>query len=428
MHGIFYDDSDYDYMQHLRGVGETVDAVLLNAPSTSASASSKAPRGGEPAFKERMQLPASVLPSTSELPLKDAYSRLNAALPAELQGLQPDMDPHLRQMLEALDDDAFVADGDEDDWLGELVETGEVQDMAEVEEYEFAEWGIGDDELEEGGAHEGDGDEGGALPADAPWEDRFKAFKLSEAKARAEDAGGSEDEGGEDEDEDDRGTEGGDTVSGLPALSVIGGKRRRKGAQSDASGYSMSSSSMFRNKGLSTLDEKFDRVRPPFPYPFSVLPLPAAHSRTSPQIEKIYEEESDSDEEDPSDTEYDSNGDPIAPALVTREDFDNILDDFLDNFEIVGNKLKPSLPGVTPADRLGTFREGLGGGEGDEERERQRILDLNRAEEERGYDEESDDEKLPLPDILEDRAERGWDAETILSAHRSSPFSVSSAC
>src|ERR1700694_5920944 len=32
-YGIFFDDTEYDYMQHLRPVGEAADAVLLEAPS-----------------------------------------------------------------------------------------------------------------------------------------------------------------------------------------------------------------------------------------------------------------------------------------------------------------------------------------------------------------------------------------------------------
>ena len=33
-YGIFFDDTEYDYMQHLRSVGETPDAVLLEAPAS----------------------------------------------------------------------------------------------------------------------------------------------------------------------------------------------------------------------------------------------------------------------------------------------------------------------------------------------------------------------------------------------------------
>jgi hypothetical protein len=32
-YGIFFDDTEYDYMQHLRSVGDAPDAVLLEAPS-----------------------------------------------------------------------------------------------------------------------------------------------------------------------------------------------------------------------------------------------------------------------------------------------------------------------------------------------------------------------------------------------------------
>jgi hypothetical protein len=38
LYGIYYDDTEYDYLQHLRAVGvqeEGVDSVLIEAPSTS---------------------------------------------------------------------------------------------------------------------------------------------------------------------------------------------------------------------------------------------------------------------------------------------------------------------------------------------------------------------------------------------------------
>jgi protein LTV1 len=33
-YGIFFDDTEYDYMQHLRNVGEAPDAILLEAPGS----------------------------------------------------------------------------------------------------------------------------------------------------------------------------------------------------------------------------------------------------------------------------------------------------------------------------------------------------------------------------------------------------------
>jgi protein LTV1 len=132
------------------------------------------------------------------------------------------------------------------------------------------------------------------------------------------------------------------------------------------------------------------------------------------QIEKLYEEDSDSDDEDPSDAEYDSDGDLIAPDLVSREDFDGLLDDFLDNFEVLGNKLKPVLPGTTAAEKLATFRGAMMEDE-QEGFDRDRILQEHREREAEGWDEESDDEKLPKQHIIgEGRAE--WDCETIISA------------
>lgn len=78
------------------------------------------------------------------------------------------------------------------------------------------------------------------------WEARFAKFKR--AQKAASDIDGY--------------SEGGDTVGTLPQFSVLGGKKRRKGS-SDASGYSMSSSSMFRNEGLTMLDERFEEVSGP---------------------------------------------------------------------------------------------------------------------------------------------------------------------
>ena len=54
-------------------------------------------------------------------------------------------------------------------------------------------------------------------------------------------------------------SKGGDTVGSIPQFSVVGGKKRRKGS-SEVSGYSMSSLSMFRNAGLTMVDERFDRM------------------------------------------------------------------------------------------------------------------------------------------------------------------------
>ena len=221
-------------MQHLRAVGiqeEGVDSVLIEAPSTSKH-KPKAPLKKDPIAM--MQLLSEALPSTYELPRNFESQE---AIPSSIAGLRPDMDPHLRQTLEALEDDAFVDDGLEDDFFEELVGGGERGEGEELD-YEYEGNGIS---LSERGSESAEDVES--------WEARFAKFKKIQLAAR----------NSKPNSDLDVNTEAGDTVSGLPKLPVIGGKRRRKGT-SDASGYSMSSSSMFRTETLLTLDERFDQV------------------------------------------------------------------------------------------------------------------------------------------------------------------------
>ncbi|KAJ7146221.1 Low temperature viability protein-domain-containing protein [Mycena epipterygia] len=343
LYGVYYDDSDYNYMQHLRQVGvqeDGVESVLVEAPSAS-----KKGKGKGIVLKD---LPEGVLASTSELPRTYESQQ---AVPASIAGFQPDMDPHLRQVLEALDDDAFVEDDLEDDFFGELVGDGERGD--EEVEFEFSEQGVGIEEEEE----EEEIDEA------AGWEARFAQFKKVKSGA------GEKSEDGYD------GSEGGDTVGRLPEMSVIGGKgkKRRKGT-SDASGYSMSSSSMYRNDALKTLDERFDQM-----------------------ILKEYNSDEDSE---PSEEELEDEDD--APELITsREDFESMMDEFLNDYEILGRKMKPKLEGDSGTAKLDTLRRAMGQDE--------RV----RVERDGEHDEEDD---ILMPFDIDDRKDR-WDCETILTTY-----------
>ncbi|KAJ7201283.1 Low temperature viability protein-domain-containing protein [Mycena pura] len=336
LYGIQYDDSEYDYMQHLRPVGvqeEGVDSVLIEAPP-------KKSRGKGIMLKD---LPEGVLPSTSELPRTYESQQ---AIPASIAGFQPDMDPHLRQVLEALEDDAFVEDELEDDFFGELIQDGPRGSDEEVD-FEFSEQsGVTGNEQQED------------LPESAGWEAKFSQFKKMQASYGASDAGYDD-------------SEGGDTVGHLPEMSVIGGKgRRRRKGTSDASGYSMSSSSMYRNEALQTLDERFDQM-----------------------ILKQYN--SDDDMESSADEQEDDND---APELITsRDDFESMMDEFLNDYEILGRKMKPKLDGDSGADKLNTLRRAMG------QDERVRVA---------ADEEEVDDILMPLD--VDDRMDR-WDCETILS-------------
>ena len=234
LYGIYFDDTEYDYMQHLRTVGteEGVESILIEASQSRNKSKLKAKRDGPSWLQD---LPTEALPSKTEIPRN---FETQEAVPSSIAGFQPDMDPHLRQALDALEDDAFVDDEVDDDFFGQLVRDGERPEAEEVD-YEFYEYGPpkpGSSEGQEGNEHES-------------WEARFAKFKESQTNVPPP----------PDSDEDVH-SEDDDTVGNLPKLPVIGGKRRRQGA-SDASGYSMSSSSMYRTDALLTLDERFDQVR-----------------------------------------------------------------------------------------------------------------------------------------------------------------------
>ncbi|KAF9654153.1 LTV-domain-containing protein [Thelephora ganbajun] len=346
-YGIFFDDTEYDYMQHLKPVRLQeggVESTLIEAPSVQ-EGKGKVRKSRAP-IQLVDDLPKEALPSKQELPRNHESQE---AIPSSIAGFQPDMDPHLRQTLEALEEDAFV-DGDlEDDFFGELIADGE-RGSDEGPGFEFSEWGA--EEGEDGGTPCSE-EEVEMSPED--WQVAVKRFKQTQQR-RPDDEGSDVGEY----------SEGGDTVGSIPQFSVIGGKRRRKGS-SEASGYSMSSSSMFRNAGLTMIDEQFD------------------------QIEKEY-----ASDEDISDSQ--SQGSDEAPELLeARDDFAVMMNEFLDEYEILGGKMRPRLEGDTNIEKLGTIRRALG------------PVTI------RDYD-EKDDGDVPIPVDI-DHVKDAWDCETILTTY-----------
>ena len=62
---------------------------------------------------------------------------LNQNIPDELQGFNPNLDPRLREVLEALDDEAYIEEEDEggdEDIFNSLLQSGEVEDEEEFYE------------------------------------------------------------------------------------------------------------------------------------------------------------------------------------------------------------------------------------------------------------------------------------------------------
>lgn len=383
-YGITYDDSAYDYMQHLRPVGlGGGDSVLLEAPT-------RKPKGG---FK----MPDEVMASKNEISVQDVHAA-QEALPRELQGLQPDMNPHLRQTLYALEDDDFVDDEGDVDFFDEILGSGQLQDGEEAEEFEFADWGV---EEEDDDARTENGE-----PREETWEDRFRAFKAAGGHPKVASNGGWDDDADSAERSEMADTVG-SLVSGIDDLMVRGGKKRHgKRGPSDASGMSMSSSNVFRNDNLRTLDERFDA------------------------LERQYDIDDDE--------EWDEDGDDvsIAPSYmsnmsrvsflrgdeptgggpapeISRDDFDAIMDDFLDNYEVVGRRMREALGGtaLSGPEKLRVLRSALEDGEEGPSREenRRRILDLERRIETGEYKDvkEGIDRREVVP-------EHKWDVETIL--------------
>jgi protein LTV1 len=107
----------------------------------------------------RSLLPEEVLPS--EFVRKRTYQD-QQDVPDEIAGMQPDMDPELREALRALDDEEFVDDVDEENIFGRLVEAG-----VEIDKDEFER--LGEQDLFEEGE--------GVLDEDDGWEsdDTIKA-------------------------------------------------------------------------------------------------------------------------------------------------------------------------------------------------------------------------------------------------------------
>lgn len=297
LYGVYFDDTKYDYMQHLRPIGggynaarggkdeeDDVEAVWLEAPKgQAAKGKGTTKREGDGGFTLRedaerraaedtkgkgkhredgLDLPASVLPSKEERPF--SYAAQLGVEPG-LAGLQPDMDPHLRQVLEALDDEAFV-DGDaDDDFFAGVIDGGEWnEDESQAEEDWRALPPEGDERMWMDGAQRTQ-TEAGAVGGDGELslEARVALFKKAQAQAAAMAAA----DGGESVGVSSDGEEG-DALGHLPSLKAPGARARRAASSragsvagsKAGSAFSMSSSAMFRNEGLTTLDARFDKV------------------------------------------------------------------------------------------------------------------------------------------------------------------------
>ncbi|KAG7894736.1 hypothetical protein KL905_002406 [Ogataea polymorpha] len=271
LYGITYDDSQYDYMQHLKPIGEDKTGIFIA-------------REDKP---KKVELPTALLPSKETV--KYDYQR-QQNIQDEIAGFKPDMNPDLREVLEALEDEAYIdPDQDEDDVdvFGTLL-GGKPEVVKDSEYEEYDEWDMDNYEDEYG---DYDSNEEGE---NFDWEKDFSRFKKEQSRTKVANDWDSDDEF-DDEDE----------VGSLPDLGATAMKsksskkkeRRRKGAKTDTSSYSMSSSALCRTEQMTIIDDKFD----------------------------VMKERYEQDEEE----EYE----PFA-FENERQDLAALVDDFLDNYTL----------------------------------------------------------------------------------------------
>lgn len=408
-HGVYYDDTKYDYMQHMKDLGsgdgpvawieakpakadkgkqKLEDAlrdmdITSNAGSSYGGVAQSVGQSSMASSVARSLLPEDVLPS--EFVTRRTYQD-QQDIPDAIAGFQPDMDPRLRETLEALEDEAYVDEGEDDDFFGDLVKGGREIDQDEWErlgEQQMFEEGEGelddgwesDDTIKAGSPRPqlripqpADGelieppkDTQAALPADpteGAWLDEFKKFKH---EAKTNEAAG-------------RPVKASPSAFDQSLISSLASRpgKKRKGAKTNASNYSMSSSALVRTDQQNLLDDRFDKLEEAY---------------------TIAEEMGDFDGEGMNDTMSAASGmtgmskashmskysqmsglsgvsgissysratDSEAPMLQ-RSDFDSIMDDFLGGHKISGKasrKLQRFGP-QTGMEQLDEVRKGLG--------------------------------------------------------------------
>lgn len=354
-YGVYFDDSDYDYMQHMRdlnsgtGDGESyfVEALVKRKEGrgkgkikledalrdvslengTSEESPEKNGRRGAGLLEDE------ILPSKN---LKKSTYQDQQDVPDVLAGFQPEMDPRLREVLEALEDEAYV--DDEDGLFGELAESGEEVSLAEFEELGFE----GDESRGNEDGWESDETEKptkeytttGLPPTteinNAPentldhgvgdWMKEFSKFKKAERSKNGKPQTSYPDR----------------QSSIMTGSSMVGGRqKKRKGALTSSTGYSMTSSSLARTEGLTLLDARFDK------------------------IEEDYAEDGVAGEDESASVMSGiSTSSSQVPPL--RSDFDGIMDEFLGEYSMNGRKRIKKGKTQSGIEQLDDIRKALG--------------------------------------------------------------------
>ncbi|KAJ9660666.1 Protein ltv1 [Neophaeococcomyces mojaviensis] len=289
-HGIYFDDTSYDYMQHLRDLGEGagnghwIDAVPTQVKGKKKGQSMRL----EDALREvNLDDEESVAPSlvdgglsTFSRSTKQRGIEVQQDVPDEIAGFQPDMDPRLREVLEALDDDAYVDEKDEEDVFGELALDGNNNGELHIDEFEA---NFVEDDGWESDVTEKAPEQLSEVPVPVPVSDLadlgvrnvdtpLTLDSEAAATAAAEDGDWLRDFAKYKRDSARKApppqaasiTAASAVHDQAPSLYTLNGtplrQKKRKGALTNPSAYSMTSSSLNRGDGLQLLDARFDQM------------------------------------------------------------------------------------------------------------------------------------------------------------------------
>ncbi|KAI4863641.1 Low temperature viability protein [Hypoxylon rubiginosum] len=320
-YGVYFDDTEYDYMQHLRdlnsgnGSGEVVFVEANSGPSNKNKGKQK--QSLEDALKrldvEDDERKRDDLFGDDFLPSKNLQHityQAQQEIPDAIGGFQPDMDPRLREVLEALEDEAYV--DDDDDVFQELAKDGhELDDIDFEAEFDDDEGWESDDtakpnkEYKQRSSEAPDlvpvvNEQDGEAVKNEDWLEDFKKFKKDQTKAPSKPVAPSQS----------------DLQSSLMTTTTNGGRRKkRKGALTNLSGYSMTSSSLVRTEQLGILDARFDVID-----------------------EKYNEDDFEDDDNDDGTTSMSQVSTASSVTGPMRGDFDGIMDDFLGGYSMHGKK------------------------------------------------------------------------------------------
>jgi protein LTV1 len=350
-YGIFFDDTEYDYMQHMRDIGGNG-----SGESYFIEALKKEKGKGKVKLEDALRdvrlddtrseigerndgkglLDEDILPSKE---LRRTTYQDQQDIPDTLAGFQPDMDPRLREVLEALEDEAYI--DDEEDLFGELAKEREEITLREFEELEFeggdgeedAGWETDDTakpkkEYKEGPFSLASPETGskiepveGVQDREGDWMAEYRKFKTDTKTVKAAEAATPSNAELQ--------------SSIMTGTSALGGrKKKRRGALTSSTGYSMTSSSLYRNEGLTLLDARFDKIEEE--YADDNFPADDDDNDTSSILSGQISNTSGMS--NLSNMSKISRSSSQAPSLVLRKDFDNIMDEFLGGYSMSGKR------------------------------------------------------------------------------------------